>query len=169
MAETLRRADMAPQDICDPDNPCSSDVSFQCSALSVFGYADPIAASFCTLESNVKDLLTSKWEIDMDPWISAASMVMVFSTNMDDESWRLALGNSSRELPLPTIKEEWNSYDFGSGSVINATLCFRAWNVLLSNVSMSTDKNLSEPTLGYKSNPSDTLDIRIFYGADLTI
>ncbi|KAI3336786.1 hypothetical protein HD806DRAFT_542571 [Xylariaceae sp. AK1471] len=164
LKETFRIAGLASQSMCD-SGACQSHIPFHCSILSVYGDADPIAASFCTLQSTDQSISTSTWKISMDPWTSAASAVLVFSTNMDDDRWK-PFDNSSIKLLQPNTKDEWESYDFGSGSVVNITLCYNVMNVMLSNVSMSTNIDLTEPKLGYKSDLSDSADIRNFFGAN---
>ncbi|KAI3318114.1 hypothetical protein HD806DRAFT_513138 [Xylariaceae sp. AK1471] len=163
--ETLSRAGLSSQGQCNSSQ-CLYDIPFQCAIPSNYGNVDPIATAFCTATKWPEKLLTSDWKLDVDPWESANSTpVLVFSTNMNDSGWK-PLDNLTVNLPQPVIKDEWISYDFSSGYMVNLTFCFNARNVMLSNVSMGTTRGLMEPTLGHQIATSDSAAIRKFLGAD---
>jgi hypothetical protein len=163
--ETLSRAGLPFKGMCDSSQ-CLSDIPFDCDLPNPGPRS--IAAAFCTpidQESHSYNSYTSNWRIDMDPWTLAASTILVITTTIDNDGWK-PLDNTSAKLPQPDIKDEWASYDFGFGRVVNLTVCFNAVNIMLSNVSMTTRKDLMEPTVGHTSNATDTANIRKFLGAD---
>ncbi|KAF3020128.1 hypothetical protein E8E14_007481 [Neopestalotiopsis sp. 37M] len=108
------------------------------------------------------------WKLEEDPWTSAAAMVLVFSTNIDDGGWSL-MDNQTTHLPESRTLGEWLSYDFGFDRGINMTLCFNAINAMSSNVSLTTTTNLVEPKMGNGVNVSNTENIRKFLGADPSV
>ncbi|KAI1128313.1 hypothetical protein F5Y10DRAFT_292096 [Nemania abortiva] len=149
---TLERAGLGSQQICNFTQ-CLSEIPFRCSVPSLFG--GEIATAYCTPITNSQPV-TSDWRLDMSPLTPAVTIIIALATNFNAEDWAL-------------LDDEWVSYDFGNGRVINITLCFFAANVMVPNVSMGTSKELEEPSIGYRGDLSDTADIRKFLGADPTV
>ncbi|KAI0809734.1 hypothetical protein GGR55DRAFT_696070 [Xylaria sp. FL0064] len=129
-------------DTCDSDECLSDDISFDCSVpMNYRGFTDaePIVHTFSTV-------------------------VLVFRTNFNYDDWE-SLGNKTMQLPQSKLQEEWRGFDFGLDRIINMTVCFKSMNVMLSNVSLSTEKDLAEPGIGYNGTIADTDNIRLFYGS----
>ncbi|KAI0554845.1 hypothetical protein F4679DRAFT_579187 [Xylaria curta] len=102
----------------------------------------------------------------MGSWTPAAIPILVFSTNFDSNSLAL-LENDTSKLPLPEISGEWKSYAFGMDKMINIITCYNAFNIMFSNVSMGTAKDLYEPTMKYRGGElPDADNILKFFGAD---
>ena len=153
-------------DTCNSDECLSDDIPFDCSVpMNYRGYTDtePIVHTFCRPQWDGQ-FLSSRWHLNQDPWTSSATVVLVFSTNFNYDDWE-SLGNTTVQLPRSEVQEEWRSFDFGLDRIINMTVCFKSMNVMLSNVSLSTEKDLAEPGIGHNGTISDTDGIRLFYGA----
>ncbi|KAI1302518.1 hypothetical protein F5Y03DRAFT_407852 [Xylaria venustula] len=104
-------------------------------------------------------------DIPFDCSMSRSISVLVFRTNFNLAGWE-SLGDTSVQLPQSEIQEEWRSFDFESDRRINITVCFKSMNIMLSNVSLSTEKNLTEPSIGYSNTIAGiTQSLRLFYGA----
>ncbi|KAI8626645.1 hypothetical protein F5Y19DRAFT_445629 [Xylariaceae sp. FL1651] len=165
MANTVQRAGLSHNNTCNSEG-CLSDISFRCEIPSVFPGAsasDPIASVLCMPKNN--RFAKSTWKIGGDPWTPTAVQTLVFTTNVDPNAW-YQLFYDSTNLPPPIIQDEWAVYNLGSGYVINATLCFNAFNAMLSNVSMATQRDLTEPNLVSTSDSSDMASIRNFLGVN---
>ncbi|KAI1323082.1 hypothetical protein F5Y16DRAFT_425395 [Xylariaceae sp. FL0255] len=167
--ETLSNAGLIPQDICDLNTTCKMVLPIECAVPGNGDDNNDIALALCHVKSNPENLTTSDWKISMSPWISAATISLLSSTNIGLNKWGQALGSSSIPLPQPQpqpqTREEWVNFDFLQDFFVNSTLCFGATNALLSNVSMSTNRTLTEPVFSH----NDTTNIQIFYGADPTV
>ncbi|KAI0550057.1 hypothetical protein F4679DRAFT_544788 [Xylaria curta] len=166
--DTFRRAGITPSNTCDSEKCFFDDIYFDCSVPGSYGYGgvyEPIVNSFCMPMSNFEAPLSSPWHIDQDPWTTAATVTLVFSTNFDDDVWA-SLGNTTVELPQSNVQEEWRTFNFGSDRFINMTVCFKSMNVMLPNVSLSTETDLIEPSMGHNATTADTASLRRFYGAE---
>ncbi|RWA11893.1 hypothetical protein EKO27_g3205 [Xylaria grammica] len=164
--ETLRSVDIVPLDTCDSDKCLSEDIYFDCAVPSIFAEAGgSLVNTFCMPNEYDKRYRSSEWRIDQDPWTPAAALVLVFSTNFDDDAWA-SLDNATVELPQSDVQEEWRSFNFGSNRFINMAICFRSMNVLRSNVSLVTENNLVEHDMGRSFTTADTESLRRFYGAE---
>ncbi|TGJ79909.1 hypothetical protein E0Z10_g8848 [Xylaria hypoxylon] len=167
--ETLRSAGIAPLDLCDSDECLSDDIYFDCGVPSSYGGStsdsEPIVNTFCMPNALDQRFLSSRWHIDQVPWTAAATVVLVFSTNFHENTWA-SLGNTAVELPQSDVQEEWRSFNFGSDRFINMAVCFSSMNVMLSNISLSTEMDLIEPNMGHNATTADTATLRRFYGAE---
>ncbi|KAI0154971.1 hypothetical protein GGR57DRAFT_465574 [Xylariaceae sp. FL1272] len=161
--DTLSRAGLDSQGKCDLDG-CPSKIPFEC-AVPTVPYPDYVGSSFCTPQDTDPNIFSSPWRVDITNWTSAANVVLVFSSNVQYTGFNTSK-TGSISLPKPVIKDEWVSYDFGNQQTVNASFCYIASNLMLSNVSMGTNVTLEEPTLGYRNDLSDTQNIRRMLGAD---
>lgn len=162
---SIIRAGLAVQRSCNSTQ-CQSEIPFHCTVPS--SLLNEIVTAYCT-PSQTNQSTTSEWRLDnISTWIPETSIVLAFATNFNTEGWE-SLSNHTTKLHEHIIKQEWASYNFGNGRVINTTLCFFNANVMVSNVSMGTSKELVEPSLGYLVDPLDTVNIRNFLGVNPTI
>ncbi|KAI1734615.1 hypothetical protein F4680DRAFT_470762 [Xylaria scruposa] len=162
--DTLNKAGLRSQGTCDSDK-CLADIFFNCSIP--VGSDSNIMTSYCEPSGVSPQFGSSSWKTDMDPWTPAAIPILVFSTNFDSNSLA-SLENDTSKLPLAEISGEWKSHTFGMGKMINITLCYNAFNIMFSNVSMSTTKDLAQPTIKYRGGDElpDADNILKFFGAD---
>jgi hypothetical protein len=165
--DSLNRASLGASDHCSSGT-CPTTVPFGCNIPSRAYDFQPIVSGFCSPQTFDPRQYTMSWRLDDDPWTSAAAMVLVFSSNIDDDGWS-PMDNQTTALPESRTLGEWQSFDFGSNREINITFCFNAMNVMLSNVSLTTTTDLVEPKMGNGVNVSNTEDIRKFLGADPSV
>ncbi|KAI1811231.1 hypothetical protein GGS20DRAFT_593439 [Poronia punctata] len=164
--ETLKRSGLSYQGMCDLDH-CLPRVSFNCYLASPLTHGDSLGITFCPLRSiHPKQVIVeSRWEITKEPWSLPADIYLVSSTNISREDWE-ELGHASTQLQGYHTKDEWSSFDLGSGRVINLTVCFNAANVMLSSVSMQRSQKVTEPSIIARDGQFDTTHVRKFLGAD---
>ncbi|KAI1756300.1 hypothetical protein F4782DRAFT_485603 [Xylaria castorea] len=162
--ETFRSAGIVPPGTYDSDKRSSNDIYFDCAVPARY-QLEPIVNTICTPNTLEGQFNSSGWHINQDPWTAAATVVLIFSTNLNNDAWE-SLGNATVQLPQSDVQEEWRSFDFGSDRFINMAVCFKSMNVMLSNVSLITEKDLIEPNIGYNYTTADTTSLRRFYGAE---
>ncbi|KAI1180361.1 hypothetical protein F4777DRAFT_529939 [Nemania sp. FL0916] len=166
--DTFRGAGLAPQPICNSIQ-CLSEIPFKCGvpSIDIAQGAQPVGGAFCTPIKYIPPV-TSNWRLNSSLWTLDSSIYLALSTNLNSEDWDMPNVSAAQTLPQDDIHEEWTSYNFGNGRVINASLCFFAENCMVSNVSMRTDQALTEPSLGHRGDNSDTADVRKLLGASPT-
>ncbi|KAJ3568887.1 hypothetical protein NPX13_g6268 [Xylaria arbuscula] len=97
---------------------------------------------------------------------SVGPLLLILSTNFQRDSWA-SLDYTSIELPQSEVQGEWKSFKFGLDRFVNVAVCFSSVNVMMSNVSLSTEKDLTEPSLEHgRFGSIDTSSLRRFYGAE---
>lgn len=137
----LKQATSGVSSLCD-DGECEH-IGFSCPLTA----SSVPSSSFCSI-TTVGGFIyenTPSWNPLEPAWSQNNPIFLVFSTNMDNDSWA-TFENKSEPLEEGTAYGEWQSFEPLPGRFVNASLCFLAYGMDRYYVHMETSGGLAEPS-----------------------
>ncbi|KAI1405368.1 hypothetical protein F4819DRAFT_423210 [Hypoxylon fuscum] len=176
---TLQRAGLSQVSLCDSQKCLPT--QFDCTFPGASGYASEIEAghewvhSFCVLSptrnfTDPDDVGPPTWNIDNSPVSSSSTVHLILGTNGPSSYWK-RLGNETFNTRSAGTYDEWNSYKIEQGILINASICFSAVNVTISQVTLQAQGKIDEPTINFDRDTMqwDSTSVRIQLGANESV
>ncbi|RYC59157.1 hypothetical protein CHU98_g7046 [Xylaria longipes] len=163
--QSFEGADVRQSGLCS-DTGCE-DIAFECPIPSSTAGWQTVT---CLLDGTVRGDGPANFDPVWDPadgvWSLNTSVVLVIATNMDYRDWK-GITNTTT-LPAGNPYQEWQSYEIGTGQLVNISLCSSGFSLGRFDTSMSTLEHLREPQtdLVLTSKTYSTADVQNFMGVN---
>lgn len=139
-------------------------VPFNCFAGLAQGYPDRTAIFGCIPDGRNAVLPSWNSTITNTPIANTSEVFLFTQSNiMRNATFGNATGLVAQNT---TTLDEWTTYDFGGGMVIDMSICFQQVHFDRAIVTMSRDHDVDDPTVKWNANTTtwETSDIQTLFG-----